>query len=85
MIASTFSQLSYVARGKQRLKVLRIISKPMTATEVAKRANLSVTDAARVLRGFAANKLAKCMNPSDTMSRYYALTALGKRIRNELY
>ena len=53
----------------------------MTASEVAKQTKLTVYDAARMLRGFAMRKIAVCKNPRDTMSRYYALTALGMRIR----
>lgn len=74
----------YVSRGKQRIKVLKAMHKPMTVTEIKKATKLSLSEASRVIRGFAKKELAKCLNQKDVTGRVYELTPRGKAIRKEI-
>ena len=72
---------SYIIRGKQKVKVIKIMEKPMTVTEIKKATELSLSEASRVVRGFAKIGLAKCLNPDDVIGRVYELTQRGKSIK----
>jgi hypothetical protein len=74
----------YVLRGKQRRQVITMMEKPMSVTQLKVKAGLSLSETSRVLRGFAKQRLAACITPEHLTGRIYALTAKGKRIRDEL-
>lgn len=74
----------YVARGKQRRQVMKVMGKPMSVTQIKMKAGLSLSETSRALRGFVKQRLAACITPEHLTGRIYALTAKGKRIRNEL-
>ena len=71
----------YIIRGKQRIKVLKVMHNPMSVTEIKKATELSLAEASRVVRGFAKRGLAKCLNPKDITGRIYELTARGKKLK----
>jgi len=75
---------SYVIRGKQKVRVLKVMDKPMTVTEIKKATELSLSETSRVVRGFAKVGLAKCLNPDDVIGRVYELTQRGKAIKEKI-
>lgn len=84
MDSQHWKDYGYVIRGKQRVKVLKTMQKPMTVTEIKKVTKLSLSEASRVIRGFAKKGLAKCLNPKDITGRVYELTPRGKALRKEI-
>lgn len=74
---------SYIARGKQRIAVIKVMDKPLTVTRLKQAVELSLAETSRVLRGFADRGIAACLNPSDITGRVYELTPKGKTIRKE--
>jgi len=74
----------YVMRGKQRRQVINAMERPMSVNQIRMKAGLSLSETSRVLRGFAKQGLAMCITPEHLTGRIYALTAKGKRIREEL-
>lgn len=72
---------SFIMRGKQRRIIIEVIDRPMTVTEIKKKANLSLAETSRVLRGFKKQGLAECMNPEDALGRVYQLTEKAEKIK----
>jgi len=71
-------------RGKQRRIVIKVVDRPMTVTEVKKKASLSLAETSRVLRGFKKQGLAKCINPEDALGRVYQLTEKAEKIKEKI-
>lgn len=83
MTDKLWKDYSWVIRGKQRRKVLRLMDKPKTPTEIKKDGEMTLTNASRVLVQFEKRGLAKCLTPNETRSRVYDLTKRGKTLREE--
>jgi len=75
---------SWVVRGKQRKKVIRVMSKPKIPTEIKEDSELSLNNVSDILRDFKEKKIAKCLNPRAKTGRIYELTPKGMRIREML-
>ena len=78
------NEYSWVVRGKQRKKVIKMLSKPKIPTQIKKETGLSLNNVSDVLRAFEKKKIAKCMNPKEKTGRLYKLTPKGMRIKEEL-
>lgn len=72
---------SWIVRGKQRKKILKIMNKPKIPTEIKDEANLSLNNVSDVLREFRKKKIIKCINPKEKTGRLYKLTPKGMRIK----
>ena len=72
---------SWVLRGKQRRKVIKVMNKPKIPTQIKEDANLSLNNVSDVLRMFKKKKIAKCLNSNEKTGRLYKLTNKGMRIR----
>lgn len=81
---SFWQDYGYVFRGKQRKQVIKAMERPMSVTQIRTKAGLSLSETSRVLRGFVKQRLAICVTPEHLTGRVYALTAAGRRIREEL-
>ncbi|MFH1521467.1 MAG: winged helix-turn-helix domain-containing protein [archaeon] len=75
---------SFIMRSKQRKIVIAVMNKPMTVTEIKKKANLSLSETSRVLRAFKKQGLAECLNPNDVIGRVYQLLEKGNSIKEKL-
>lgn len=75
---------SFIMRGKQRRIVIKVIDRPMTVTEIKKKADLSLSETSRVLRRFKKKGLAECINPEDALGRVYQLTEKAEKIREKI-
>ncbi len=80
---------SWVVRGSQRTAILKAMSKPQTVTETRKKSmhyngKISLNNASDVLRSFARQGLAVCLNMEERIGRLYKLTDAGEEIRIEL-
>ncbi|MFH0832077.1 MAG: hypothetical protein V1886_04410 [archaeon] len=74
----------YVIRGKQRRIVIKEMSKPMSVTEIKKKASLSLSETSRVLRQFAKQGLAVCITPEHVQGRIYQLSKRGEAVNKAL-
>ena len=75
---------SWVVRGNQRRKVMKILGKPKIPTEIKSEAKMSITNVSKVLRDFEKRGLVKCLTPQTKTGKVYALTDKGKIIRKEM-
>jgi predicted transcriptional regulator len=78
-----------VAGNKQRVNIIKALSKPMTPSETRKKSTtynprISLNNASDALRSFVKQGLAICLNPKAKRGRLYKLTEEGKEIREEL-
>jgi len=72
---------SWVVRGKQRKKIIKVMNKPKIPTEIKENTKLSLNNVSDILREFRKKKIAKCLNPKEKMGRLYKLTPKGMRIK----
>lgn len=77
-------EYSWVVRGKQRKKVIKILNKPKIPTQVKKETGLSLNNVSDVLRAFEKKKIVRCLNPKEKTGRLYKLTPKGMRIKEDL-
>ena len=75
---------SWVLRGKQRKKILKVMNHPKIPTQIKEEAELSLNNVSDVLREFRKKKIATCLNPKEKTGRLYELTPKGMRIRELL-
>lgn len=80
---------AWVVRGRQRTAILKAISKPQTPTETCKKSKqyngkISLNNTSDILRSFARQGLATCLNKEERVGRLYKLTETGEEIRIEL-
>ncbi len=73
---------SWVIRGSQRTKIIRVMKKPLTPTQIKKLTKLSLNNISDTLRHFTKKKIAKCLNEKEKLGRIYILTLKGKRIES---
>jgi len=72
---------SWVIRGKQKKKIIKVMNKPKIPTQIKEETHLSLNNVSDVLREFRKKKLAKCLNPNDKTGRLYKLTPKGMKIK----
>ena len=75
--------VSFVKRSSQRSKILSLLKKPMTPSEIAKATGMYLTHVSRTLRELRERNLVECLTPEERVGRYYRLTKLGKKILAE--
>ena len=80
---------AWIVRGRQRIAVLKAMSKPQTSTEICKKSKeyngkISLNNTSDILRCFARHSVAICLNNEEKVGRLYKLTESGEEIRMEL-
>ena len=80
---------SWIVRGRQRIAIIKAMSKPQTVTEICKKSKqynekISLNNCSDILRCFAKLSVAVCLNGHDRTGRLYKLTEDGEEIRIEL-
>ncbi len=80
---------SWVVRGRQRIAIIKAMSKSQTVTQICKiskqfNGKISLNNCSDALRCFARLGLAKCLNNEVKVGRLYELTEVGEEIRTEL-
>ena len=75
----------FLARSKLRIEVLRkLAEKPQIASFLAKELDMYRETVSRIFLDLQKMDLAKCKNPDEPNFRYYQITELGKKIKEEL-
>jgi DNA-binding MarR family transcriptional regulator len=75
---------SWIIRGNQRRKVLKVLGKPRIPTEIKSEAKMSITNVSKVLRDFERKGLVKCLTPQNKTGKLYSLTDAGRAMRDEM-
>ena len=78
-----FNQYKWVYRGKQRQKIILVLDKAKTPTQIKDEIHIKVTNVSDVLRDMLKRRLVKCLNPEDKLGRFYELTDLGRQVRKK--
>ncbi len=79
-----YKDYSWVIKGRQRKKILKVMDKPLIPTQIKEKADLSLNNVSDILREFRKRNLAKCINPKEKTGRIYELSDKGKRLRKKL-
>ena len=75
-----YKLLSFVARGKNRSKVLNSLDSVQTPTEISKRLKIQRSTVSRTISELKEKGLVKCLTPQEKMGRLYTLSSSGKKI-----
>jgi len=75
---------AWVIRGKQRRKIIKVLSKRKIPTQIKEETKLSLNNVSDILREFRKKKIVKCLNPKEKTGRLYELTFKGMRIREKI-
>jgi len=84
MESDLISYYSWVLSGSQRIKIIKVLTKPKTPKIISKETNLKFSNVSDCLRALVERKLVKCLNPKNHLGRLYELTSLGKKVLKEL-
>jgi len=75
-----YELLSYVVRGKVRLKVLKILRRPKTPTEIAQTLKIHRPSVSRAIIALKKKGLIVCLTPKEKKGRLYVVSELGQRV-----
>lgn len=79
-----YEQIAKVQRSKTKRRILKLLNRAMTPTQVEKKLVLHITSASRSMRSLEKDNLLKCLNPKQPNYRYYKITPRGLRILKEI-
>ena len=79
-----FELISFVARSKKRITLLRALFAPKTPTQLAKELNTHRSAISRDLLKLEKRGLAKCLTPNEKVFRLYRISPKGKKILKEV-
>lgn len=78
---ATKSPISFVLRGRNRLKVLEVLSGGKSISrQIEQQTGIYKSHVSRTLKELHEWKLIKCLNPDDRDYRFYSLTTEGKKV-----
>jgi DNA-binding PadR family transcriptional regulator len=80
----------WLRRGRQRAAVVRVLRKPMTASEICRAAqpinpHLQLRDVWFIMGQLKQRGLAVCLNPKHTTGKVYALTEKGRKLAEQAF
>lgn len=79
-----FDLISFVARSKKRVNLLKALSEPKTPTQLAKTLNAHRSAISRDLLKLEKRELVKCLTPEEKVFRLYQISEKGKKILKEV-
>lgn len=83
-MSKDYADYSWIIRGKQRKKILKVMDKPLIPTQIKEKTDLSLNNVSDILREFRKRKIAKCVNPKEKTGRLYELTDKGKKLKKDI-
>ena len=82
---SIFKTISFVARSKKRIQILKLLSKEeKSQVEIMKTTDMYKSHTSRALKELTDKKLIACKNPSDRAFKFYKITSFGNKILKEV-
>jgi len=79
-----YSLISFVTRGKIRIKVMSLLFKPMTPTQLSEIIVTHRSTVSRAILSLESKNLVECITPNEKMGRYYQITDLGKKVMENI-
>lgn len=79
-----YDLISYVTRAKIRKLVLTNLKKPNTPTNLSNELHIHRSAVSRAILELENKNLVKCLNPEDTMGRFYVITDLGRKVLEQI-
>lgn len=76
--------IGYIKRSKNRQEAMKYLGYPIMPSELAKKMNISLTHASKIIRELNSKKVIHCLNENLKVGRIYQLTEKGKKIREEI-
>jgi DNA-binding MarR family transcriptional regulator len=83
-ICYVYELVSFVVRGKVRKKVLALLVKPSTPTEVSRTIHTHRSTVSRTILALEKKGLVECITPKEKMGRYYRITKKGQKVLGEM-
>tara|TARA_Y100000031_G_C7928336_1_gene251536 strand:+ start:238 stop:504 length:267 start_codon:yes stop_codon:yes gene_type:complete len=79
------SLLSFILRGKNRISVLKTVSKDeLVSAQIEEETKMYKSHVSRTLKELRKKKLIKCVNPKDRYFKFYKITNLGKKVLEKI-
>jgi len=79
-----YDLISFVSRGKIRLKILKNLNQPMTPTTLSEKIHTHRSTTSRAILSLQDKGLVECVTPKEKMGRLYRLTKIGKLVLTRL-
>lgn len=76
--------VSYILKSKNRKKVLELLDKPKTTSQLVKSTDMYTTHAHRTIRELKEKKLVVQENPNDGIYKFYKISPLGKKVLSDV-
>ena len=73
-------EVYFLARGRLKVEVLKLLNQPRTSTQIAKTLKKHRSAISRIFLDLEKKGLVKCLNPEDNMGRFYQITNKGNKI-----
>ena len=73
-------EVYFLARGRLKTEVLKLLNQPRTSTQIAKTLKKHRSAISRIFLDLQKRGLVKCLNPEDNMTRFYQITDKGDKI-----
>jgi len=81
---SEWENISFMMGGKHRRRILELVEKPMTPTQIKKETQLHFNIVSRTLIELETKGFVECLNPNQKLTRFYRITTKGKNILKKL-
>lgn len=79
-----FELVSYIMRSSIKAKILELLEKPQTPTQIAKKLDIHRSSVSRSILNLEEKDLVKCLTPDERMCRLYQITGKGKKVLEEV-
>lgn len=74
--------VSFIRRSSQRKKILEILDKHTTPSQISDKTDMYLTHVSRALRELTDKGLVECLTPKERVEKYYRITKLGRSVVN---
>lgn len=79
-----WTKYSFVVRGKNRSRTLKHLKSPMTPSQLATAAGVSLSHISKALRDLRKEELVECINPKERVGKIYRRTEEGEEIAEQM-
>lgn len=76
--------ISFVNRSSQRKKILSVLQKPITPSQLSKKTSMYLTHVSRTLGELVDKGLVECLTPNERIEKYYRITTLGRNVLKQI-
>ena len=83
-MALNWRLVGYIKRSKNRQEVLRVLSIPLSPSDVSKKLKISLTHASKILRELNSEGIVKCLNDDLKVGRIYQKNKIADEIMDYL-